>query len=234
MDANGDLFIADAFNNRVRKVDRNGTITTVAGTGAVGSSGDGAAAVAATLNSPSHIAVDLAGNLYISDFGNGRVRKVTADGVITTIAGNGGMGVGAENVSAKAEPLYYPGPLTLDWAGNLFVVDGANNRVRKVTPLGTVSTVVANSGTGGLAVDGSGNLYIADTANNRVRALIVSSNLLTLSGTGREGFGGDGGPANRASLTAPGGLALDGFGNLFIADSANARVRMILTAAGAF
>ncbi len=183
-DATGNLYIADTGNHRVRKVGPDGVITTIAGNGVAGFSGDGGAATAASLSSPHGLTVDSRGNLYISDSGNGRIRKVTPGGLITTLAG-GGTNFPGDGGPAFSGQLAFPWGLALERDGSLYIADSGNTRIRKVTPAGIISTVaggnVGFSGDGGLAtaaslnspsgvaVDSAGNLYISDLFNRRVR-----------------------------------------------------------------
>jgi sugar lactone lactonase YvrE len=270
-DGAGNLYIADWVNDRVRKVDAvTGIITTVAGTGKPGFSGDGGPATAAQLNRPWLLVVDGAGNLYISDFYNYRVRKVDAlTGIISTYAGSGpvdktidstavpqGGGFSGDNGLATDARLYGPIGLAVDAHGNLFIGDAFNNRVRKVSPEGMITTVAGNgtrspSGDGslateagfttpgGLAVDAEGNLFITETGSaidgragtvmgSRVRKVDAVTGLITtVAGTDRVGFSGDGGKATDAQLNNPGTVAMDSAGKLFIADAFNYRVRKI-------
>jgi uncharacterized protein (TIGR03437 family) len=252
VDSAGNLYIAD--NQRVRKVS-NGVITTIAGNGTLGFSGDNGLASSAQLNNPNGVAVDSAGNLYIADTANNRIRKV-ANGVITTVAGNGtaGFGNGGDNGPATSADLNQPRGVALDAAGSLYIADTANNRIRKVAN-GVITTVAGNGTAGfgnggdngpatsadlnqpqGVAVDSAGNLYIADTANNRIRK-VANGMITTAAGNGTAGFGGDNGSAASAKVSGPSGVAVDAAGNLFIADGANRRVRevsngVITTAAG--
>jgi sugar lactone lactonase YvrE len=238
----GNLYIADFKRHRVRKVSA-GRITRVAGTGAAGFSGDGRAATRAKLNRPIGLAVDGAGGLYIGDARNHRVRRVNGPGRIATFAGTGVLGFSGEGGAARSANLSFPWELAFD-AGNLYIADSGNHRVRRVDPSGTITTVAGTgvrgySGDGGaataarlkrpgaVAVDGSGRLYIADFGNNRVRRVDAAGKITTVAGNGVRGFSGDGGLARRAKLDSPSGLALDGSGNLYIADSANNRVRMV-------
>jgi len=180
VDGAGNLFIADQGNQRIRRVDAGtGLISTVAGNGNYGYNGDGGSATAASLANPTGVAVDGAGNLYIADYGNQRIRKVDALGTISTVAGNGIAGSSGDGGAATAASLAYPTGVAVDGAGNLFIVDQGNQRIRKVDALGTISTVVGNGTTGysgdggaataaslryptGVAVDGAGNLFIVD------------------------------------------------------------------------
>ena len=245
-DAAGNLYIADTGNNRIRKVDAAGVISTVAGTGKQGYGGDGGAALRAQLAFPLGAAADGAGNLYIVDAGNNRIRKVDAAGAISTVAGTGDVGDGGSAVRAW---LGFPGSVTADGAGNLYIADTFNERIRKVDAAGVISTVAGSGergyvGDGGpaaqarlasplsAAADGAGNLYFVDAGNHCVRKVDAAGSISTVAGSGRYGYGGDGGPAVRAQLALPRGAALDDAGNLYIADTENHRVRKV-DAAGA-
>ena len=240
-DGAGNLYIADTANSRIRKVGAAGAISTVAGDGTRGSGGDGGPAVAAQLSSPRALALDEAGNLYIADSSNSRIRKVDAAGVISTVAGDGTRGFGGDGGPAVAAQLYLPYGVAVDGAGNLYIADRNNNRIRKVDAAGVISTV-AGGGSGGdggpavaaylnsprgVAVDGAGNLYIADTFNNRIRKVDAAGVITTVAGDGTQGYGGDGGPAATAQLDFPQDVALDEAGNLYIADSSNDRIRRL-------
>jgi sugar lactone lactonase YvrE len=244
VDASGNLFIADTGNNRIRKVTPNGVISTVAGNGMRGFTGDGLMAISARLNGPNGVAVDAAGNLFIADTFNYLIRKVTPGGIISTVAGRGGNGFSGDGGSATSALLNYPTGVGVDAAGNLFIADSGNNRIRKVTPAGIISTVAGNGsygygGDGGLAisaslrgpseltVDAGGNLFIADTGNNRIRKVTASGIITTVAGSATGGFGGDGGAATAALLSSPGGVAVDSSGILFIADTGNQRIRKV-------
>ncbi|HEY6344320.1 MAG TPA: NHL repeat-containing protein [Bryobacteraceae bacterium] len=237
VDGAGNLYIATGnFQYRVRKVSPAGIITTVAGNGTYSYSGDGGAATSAQLNTPSSAAVDGAGNLYIADSGNYRVRKVSPAGIITTVAGNGSPGYSGDGGPATTAQLW-PLRVAVDGAGNLYIAGGG--RVRKVSLEGTISTVAGNGspgysgdggpatsaqiGAGSVAVDGAGNLYIADS---RVRRVSPAGIITTVAGNGTFGFSGDGGPATSAQIF-PSSVAVDGAGNLYIADSQNNRVRKV-------
>ena len=243
VDTSGNLFIADIFNNAIRKVTTNGLITTVAGNGSPGDSGDGGTATNASLYNPSGVAVDAGGNLFIAD---ARIREVTTDGRITTVAGNGIYGFGGDGSAATNAFLANPGGVTVDASGNLFIADTFNSRIRKVTANGIIMTVAGNgtnsySGDGGaatdaslsnpngVAVDANGNLFIADTFNHRIRKVTTNGIIMTVAGNGTNGYFGDGGAATNTSLSYPNGVTLDACGNLFIADSANSRIRKVTT-----
>jgi len=242
--AAGNLFIADRNNNRIRKVTPGGVISTVAGTGAQGFSADGGPAISTELNAPLGVAADTAGNLFIADYGNNRVRKVTLSGVINTVAGNGIRGFSGDGGPATSAQLNAPLGVAVDTAGNLFIADYGDNRVRKVTSSGVISTVAGNeirgfSGDGGpatsarlsypygVAVDTAGNLFIADTYNHCVRKVTPGGVISTVAGNGTQGYSGDGGPAKAAQLRIPQGVAVDTADILFIADTGNNRVRKV-------
>ncbi|HTM50992.1 MAG TPA: hypothetical protein VL285_19985 [Bryobacteraceae bacterium] len=243
-DRSGNLYIADFQNARVRRVGSNGIITTVAGNGTFRLSPDGIAATSAALHIASGIALDPAGNLYIAENQRPRVRRVGANGVIQTIAGNGQQGFSGEGVAATTASLFSPSRVAVDRSGNLFVSDNLLNRIRRVTPAGIIQTV---AGTGldsfagdngpatsaalhqpeGIALDAAGNLYIADFRNNRVRRVNTAGTITTVAGNGQAASTGDGGPATAAALNAPVGVALDARGNLYISERFGNRVRMV-------
>ena len=246
-DSAGNLYIADDQNNRIRKVS-GGTITTVAGIGTMGFSGDGGPATSALLYIPHGVAADSAGNLYIADTGNLRVRKVSG-GTITTVAGNGTVSFSGDGGPATSASINEPWAVAVDSAGNLYIADYANNRIRKVSG-GTITTVAGSgvvgfSGDGGpatnaslgypegVAVDSAGNLYISDSGNNRIRK-VSGGTITTVAGNGAPIFSGDGGPATNASLDDPVGVAVDSAGNLYIGDSGNNRIREVLAVPATF
>jgi uncharacterized protein (TIGR03437 family) len=240
VDSAGNLYIADSFNNRIRQVS-NGVITTVAGNGTQGFSGDNGPATSAQLYAPNGVAVDSVGNLYIADSGNSRIRKVS-NGVITTVAGSGTWGFSGDNGPATSAQLNSPYSIAVDSAGNLYIADTYNHRIRKVAN-GMIATVAGNGTQGfsgdsgpatsaqlnapyGLAVDSAGNLYIADSGNSRVRK-VANAVIATVAGNGTWGFSGDSGPATSAQLNLPYSVAVDSFGNLYIADTYNHRIRKV-------
>jgi len=240
VDAAGNLYIADFRNNRIRKV-TNGVITTVAGTGTYGNIGDNGPATSAWLSEPRAVAVDAPGNLYITDSGNSRIRKVS-NGVITTVAGNGTFGYSGDGGPATSAQLYQPIGITVDSAGNVYFADTGNEVVRKVA--NGVITTVAGTGTGGFSgdggpatssplaypygvtVDSARNLYIAEVSGRRVRK-VSNGVITTVAGTGTAGFSGDGGPATSAQLGQPYDVAMDSTGNLYIADAGADRIRKV-------
>ncbi|MFD8695475.1 NHL repeat-containing protein [Kitasatospora purpeofusca] len=244
VDRIGNLYIADRSNQRVRKVGPDGTITTVAGSGTHGFSGDGGPATRARLNFPHSIAVDGAGNLFIADDYNHRLRKVGPDGTITTVAGDGTEGYGGDGGPATRAGLNFPHGIAIDAAGTLYIADRYNYRVRKVTPDGTITTV-AGTGTRGfdgdggpavraalnlpqsVALDRAGNLYLADYGNKRVRRVTPDGRITTVAGDGTEGSRGDSGPATSAQLNQPLGIAVDAHGDVHLADYGNHRIRRL-------
>ena len=243
-DRAGNVYIADSNNHRIRKVDATGTITTIAGTGESGFSGDGGPASQAQLSLPRGVAVDGLGNLYIADRSNSRIRKVDLTGTITTIAGSGAYGFGGDGGPASQAQLSEPYGVAVGGLGNLYIGDRNNQRIRKVDLTGTITTIAGTGERGfggdggpasqaqlsepeGVAVDEAGNLYIADSFNYRIRKVDATGTITTIAGTGERGFGGDGGPASQAQLSNPGGVAVDGLGNLYIVDSFNNRIRKV-------
>ncbi|HTB17305.1 MAG TPA: hypothetical protein VK708_04280, partial [Bryobacteraceae bacterium] len=250
-DQSGNLFIADQFNHRIRKVAPNGNISTVAGTGTAGFSGDGGPAKNAQINTPTGIRGDSAGNLYIADVGNQRIRKVNAAGIISTLAGNGNKGYGGDGGPAIDASFYNAVRVAIDASGNVLVADQSNHRIRRITPTGTISTFAGNgagtpatgafSGDGGpavdaslnnptaVAIDGAGVVYIADQFNQRIRKVALDGTITTIAGNGTAGFSGDGGPAIGAALNFPGGITADSAGNLYFNDDLNFRTRMVST-----
>jgi RHS repeat-associated protein len=231
-----------------------GFVTTVAGNGVVGFSGDGSAATAAEIQpSYSGIAVDSSGNIYIADWGNERIREVSAStGIITTVAGNGTAGYSGDGGLATSAELHWPEAVAVDSAGDIYITDAFNHVVREVNhSTGDISTVVGNgtsgsSGDGGLAtsaelnepwgiaLDSSGNLYVGDYQNHTVREVNHSTgDIATVAGTGTAGYSGDGGPATLAKLSHPTDITADSSGNLYIDDSGNSAVREVNAATGA-
>ena len=245
VDGVGNLYIADEENHRIRKVSLGGIITTVAGTGTASFAGDGGSATAAALNFPTAVAVDAAGALYIADFSNGRVRKVSA-GTISTLAGNGSFKYGGDGAAATSAFLDQPLGVAADSDGNFYIADTENHRIRKVAPDGAITTVAGTgvqgfSGDGGLAtiaelsapravaLNTNGNLYIADTGNASIRRVSPSGIITTVAGGVPCCDLGDGGPATSAFIGLTFDVALDTASNLYIADRQNARIRKVDT-----
>ncbi|HWY97701.1 MAG TPA: hypothetical protein VNY36_01340, partial [Bacteroidia bacterium] len=218
-------------------------ILTVAGSG----EGDGSPATSASLNFPFSVAVDGSGNIYVADHNNNRVRMINTSGIISTIAGTGHTGYFGDGGQATVAELNGPSGLALDASGNLYISDGGNNCIRKVNTSGIISTYAGNGNYGykgdgglanlaelynpeGLAIDNSGNLYIADVYNYRVRMVNKSTGIIsTIAGDGNATYNGDGINSTSAELNVPTGLAIDGAGNIYIADQGNNRIRMINT-----
>lgn len=246
-DGSGNMYISDAGNNCIRKINTSGIISTVAGNGTAGYTGDGSAATSAELNSPLGIAVDGTGNLYIVDYGNNVVRKVNTSGIISTIAGNGAPGYSGDGGAATSAQLYYPQGIALDGSGNIYIADVGNYVIRKVNTSGIISTVAGNnspgySGDGGAAtsaqlsqkptsvyVDASGNMFIADQWNNVIRRVNAGGIISTIAGDGTAGFSGDAAAAVSAELNQPHSIYGDSLGNLYITDASNNRIREVYT-----
>ncbi len=247
-DAAGDLIIADTQNRVIRKVDLFGIITTIAGTpGTEGYSGDGGPATLAMLHQPVDLAVDNAGIIYFADSSGNRVRRIDTNGIITTVAGNGNGGYSGDGGPSSSAQLGTPVSVAFDTANNLYIADSDNFRIRMVTPGGIISTFAGNGTEGftgdggpataatinypyGVRVDSQNRLFIADTSNNRIR-FVSNGVILTLAGTGVDGFSGDGGLSVNAMLSFPWSLGLDPSGAVLIGDRVNERVRRVSWAA---
>lgn len=243
-DLSGNIFVADENNQRVRKIDpSSGTITTFAGNGARAFSGDGGPAVAASLNGVNGVCSDPSGNIYLNDTGNNRIRRVDANGVITTFAGNGSAASSGDNGPASAAGIFLPIRCAVDANGVMYIAEQGAHRIRRVGPDGIITTMAGNgnrgfAGDGGpssaavldnptaVTVDFAGNVYFSDQSNHRIRR-IASGTITTIAGVGTAGFAGDNGPATAARLNFPGGLAVDQAGNLYLTDGPNHRARRI-------
>jgi trimeric autotransporter adhesin len=226
VDGTGAVYVADLGNNRVRKIASNGTISTLAGNGAMISAGDGGQATAASLMSPRNLAIDASGNLYVSEFAGHRIRKVASDGSISTIAGTGAAGFSGDNGPPGQAELAYPAGLTFDSGGSLYIADSGNNCVRRIMA-GLIATVAGTAGTTlttpvAVAVDAKATLYVADF-NPMVHMLTSNGTWSVFAGESTAGFSGDGGPASLAELTQPRDLALDKNGDVYIADGVRVR-----------
>jgi len=233
--ANGDVFVTDRLNQRIRKISSTGVVTTFAGNGEAGFA-NSQTGLAAQFEKPSGIAIDSAGNLYIADESNHRIRMITPAGVVSTFAGTGIAGF-ADGASAAARFLY-PTGVAVDTAGNVYVADAGNHRIRKITA-GNVTTLAGSGSVGfsdgmfvtaqfsspqSVAVDLDGNVYVADTGNHRVR-LIDAEGVYTLAGGGSVGFAN--GTGTNAQFSSPRGIAVDQMGVVYVADSGNHRIRRV-------
>lgn len=251
-DTTGNLYLAETANHVIRKVDTSGVLTTIAGSGNQGFSGDNGPATAALLDSPQGLALDTANNLYIADTHNHRIRKLNlATNVVVTIAGTGVPGFSGDNAPATAANLDLPTALALDLAGDLYLADTANHRIRRIDAhTGIISTIAGNgiqgfSGDNGAATAASidsptgiaatsSTLFLADTHNHRIRTVNLPTGIITtLAGKGGLGFSGDNAPASTATLALPHGLTVDASGNLYLSDTANNRIRRIDASTGA-
>ena len=247
-DSAGNLYVADTRNHRIRKVDSSGVVSTLAGTSEDGDSGDGGPASEAELCFPAGVAVDTTGNVFVADTWNHRIRKIDTSGVITTLAGTGRRGDGGDGGPATQARLAYPMAVATDAAGNVYVADSRNHRVRRINPSGVISTfagrgIQGRSGDGGLAAraylsqpsavaaDAAGNVYIADSLNHRIRKVDPSGVISTHAGNGEHGDEGDGGPASAADIAYPVGIAADAAGNVYVTthafETGNNRIRRI-------
>jgi len=242
--ADGGFLIADTINHRVRRVSPGGIISTVAGTGTGGFSGDDAAATSAQLNVPRGVAVTADGGFLIADTFNNRVRRVSPAGTISTVAGNGTRGFAGDGGAATSAQLNFPRGVAASADGGFLIADTENSRVRRVSPAGTISTV-AGTATAGFAGDGGaatsaqldsprgvaasadGGFLIADTGNERVRRVSRTGTISTVAGNGMAGFAGDGSAATSAQLNFPFGVAASADGGFLIADTFNNRVRRV-------
>lgn len=247
-DAAGNLFIADTYNQRIRRLDQQGVITTIAGNGKAEYAGDNGPALQAALNNPQGLAFDRAGNLLIADTFNHVIRRVAPAGIITTFAGSV-PGHGGDGGPANKAQINLPMAVAVSPDGSVYISDAANSRIRRVTPDGVIQTVIGYgpaqdtygggyAGDGGpaakgkifsatdLKFDATGNLYLTDSGNHRLR-VVRAGIILTLAGSGKLGFTGDGGPATAAALNTPQKIALAQDGSILIADRANQRVRKI-------
>jgi sugar lactone lactonase YvrE/tRNA A-37 threonylcarbamoyl transferase component Bud32 len=243
----GSVLIADSENHRVRRVGPDGVIGTIAGTGEVGFSGDGGPAREARFQRPTGLAVAPDGSIYVTDSLNHRVRVISPNGVVTTVAGTGEVGALGDGGLATLAQLNHPVGVTIGPDGSIYVADAGNRRIRRVTATGTITTVVGSGELGGagdggpatqaelngpfsVAVAADGSIYVADAGNQRVRRVTPAGTITTVAGTGQRGFGGDGGPATQARLNTPTDLALARDGSVYVADRDNNRVRRVTPA----
>ena len=242
-DPTGNIYFCDADNNRVRKIDTAGIITTVAGNGSLLYNGDNIPADTAAIYSPHWVAKDKQGNLYISEFGNHRIRKVDTSGIITTIAGTGVSGYSGDNGPATNAMINAPYGIVIDYTDNIYFADDFEGVIRKIDTSGTITTFAGNSSVItvgdngpatsaglnhpiGVMVDRADNVYITEGSHERIRK-VKAGIITTIAGNGMEGFSGDGGPATAAELNAPAGIAMDTSGVIFFTDFSNDRIRRL-------
>jgi len=244
-DVAGNIYVADTYNSTIRKITPAGGVSTLAGAPEVAGSANGVGAAAGFLQ-PEGVATDSAGNVYVSDTWNDMIRKITPEGVVSTLAGSPRYD-GSSDGSGAAAKFFNPIGIAVDSAGNVYVADTVNSTIRKITPAGAVSTLAGSAGvTGsadgsgaaarfnspqGLAIDSAGNLYVADTDNSTIRVVTPAGVVSTLAGTAKA-FGSADGIGAAASFTYPAGVATDSVGNLYVSDLGNSTIRKI-TLAGA-
>ncbi len=243
-DNSGNFYVIDNNNSRIRKIDAAGIITTFAGNGTFGFGGDGGPSTASVLNNPSRMTIDGAGNIYFADAGNNRIRKISASGTITTVAGNGTPAFAGDGGPATNGSFNAPLGVTLDGNGNMYIADGNNHRVRKVSTTGILSTFAGTGAVGytgdgaaataatmnypnGITCDQTCNVYFTDWYGHKVRKINGLGIISTVVGTGVAGFSGDGGPALSGQLNGPNNLTFDPLGNLYIPEYYNNRVRKV-------
>jgi sugar lactone lactonase YvrE len=243
VDTLGNIYISDRDNNRVRKIDVNGVVTTIAGTGNAGSSGDGGPAISAELNKPKGIVLDAQGNIYVAEFAGHRVRKIDVNGNISTYAGTGISGYNNDNIQANTAMLKEPRNLALDAAGNLYIGEYTGYRIRKVSPAGIITTVVGTGYSGsitdgtpaisspidlvsGIAIDDTGNIYFSGQYSSRFYKVNTAGNVYKIAGLWQMWSNGDGGPALQAGLDNPADVLADTSG-VYLIDQGDFRIRKI-------
>ena len=239
VDSSGNVYVADTHNNKIRKVSTAGVVTTLAGSGSSGST-DGTG-TAAMFNGPMGVAVDASGNVYVADENNNKIRKVTSAGVVTTFAGSGSFG--AADGTGTAASFENPMGVAVDASGNVYVADSSNNKIRKVTSAGVVTTLAGSGSWGstdapgtaasfecpaGVTVDASSNVYVADTYNNKIRKVTSAGVVTTLAGSGS--WASTDGTGTAASFYFPSGVTADASGNVYVADSSNNKIRKVTSA----
>ena len=244
VDSNGNVLIADTANNKIRKISTSGIITTIAGTGTAGSTGDGGRATSALLSVPFGIAVDTNGdNVYIADYGNQKIRMISTAGIITTIAGTGTAGSTGDGGRATSALLSGPRGVAVDTNGIVYVADGSNHKIRKISTAGIITTIAGTGTAGsvgddgsatsallnipfGITVDTNNNLFIADYGNQKIRMISTAGIITTIVGAGTAGSTGDGGRATSALLSGPRGVLVDSYGIVYVSDGVNNKIRM--------
>ena len=240
IDSNGNLFVADTLNHTIRKITSAGVVTTFAGTAGTSGTTDGTG-TAARFNSPSGIEIDASGNLFITDYANDTIRKITSSGVVTTFAGSAGTS-GSTDGTGTAARFNRPSGIEIDSSGNIFVTDTSNHTIRKITSAGVVSTFAGTAGSSGTAdgtgsaarfnspsdieLDANGNLYVADLQNHAIRKITSAGVVSTFAGTAGSSGTTDG-TGSAARFNTPLGIKIDANGNVFVADSVNHTIRKI-------
>ncbi len=243
VDASGNLYVADSRNDTIRKITAAGVVTTLAGSAGSAGSTDGTGA-AARFNTPLGVAVDASGNVYVADSANDTIRKITAAGVVTTLAGTAGQAGSADGTGAAAR-FKTPYGVAVDSSGNVYVADTGNDTIRKITPAGVVTTLAGTAGAAGstdgtgaaarfrnplgVAVDSSGNVYVADSTNDTIRKITPAGVVTTLAGTAGAAGSTDGTGA-AARFNSPCGVAIDASGNVYVGDQTNDTIRKITPA----
>ncbi len=244
LDTYGNIYISDGEHNRIRKIDSFGIISTIAGTGLSAYNGDNIQATSANIYFPRGIAIDSTGNIYFTDNGHHRIRKINKAGLISTIAGIDSYGYNADNIPATNAELNFPCGITFDKDKNIIFCDGGNNRIRKIDSFGYITTIsgIGSPGYNGdncpatiakidgpydIVTDCIGDIYFSDSYNNRIRKIDSNGIISTIAGTGISGFSGDHENATSAKLNFPTGITTDCSGNLFFSDGNNQRVRLI-------
>jgi streptogramin lyase len=253
VDGTGNIFVADSYNNTIRKITASGVVTTLAGTAGSHGSVDGTGAAASfsmsfdpaqnsfLAGTPSGVAVDGAGNVFVADWGNNNIRKITPRGVVTTLAGSADQSPGSADGTGAAASFNWPEGVAVDGSGNVFVADSRNNTIRRITPAGVVTTLAGTAGSwgsadgtgaaarfngpSGVAVDGAGNVFVADS-DNTIRKITPTRAVTTFAGTA-DSTGSSDGTGATARFSSPSGVAVDGAGDVFVADSDNNTIRKI-------
>ena len=233
-DAAGNVYLADTGSSVIRRVDPNDVISTFAGNNILGYNGDGGPATKAQLGRPAGVVADASGNVYIADYGNLTVRKISTSLVISTIAGTGIFGYTGDGGPANKATFGAPAAIALDKAGNIYVSDISFNNIRKITGDGNIQTIASNVTANAIAVDSAGNVYFPDMATDTIRKLLPSGTIQTIAGNGTPGFSGDGSIATFAQLNQPQGIAVDASGNVYVADTGNNIIRLLTPTSPAF